>query len=62
MVGEKKRFSCDRCGSGFTSNYKHSLLRHIKNVHEGDVKKQKEVYKGVRKCHGVITKQRAIEI
>ena len=35
MVGERKRFSCDRCRSGFTTNWKNSLLRHIKTVHEG---------------------------
>ena len=50
MVGEKKRFSCDRYGSGFTSYYKHSLLRHIKNVHEGDVKKAKG---GLQRCQEV---------
>ena len=66
MVREQKRYSCDRCGNAFTKNHKHSLLRHIKNIHEGDVKKvilkeekikkhsQKRVQGGVHKCQEVV--------
>ena len=50
MVGQQKRYSCDRCGNAFTTNYKHSLLRHIKNIHEGDVEK---VIGGIHKCQEV---------
>ena len=32
-----KKYSCDRCGNSFKTNHKWSLLRHIKNIHEGDV-------------------------
>ena len=39
-VGGKK-YSCDRCG--LKTNHKRSLLRHIKNIHEGDVDKEKKV-------------------
>jgi len=36
-----KKFSCDRCG--IKTNHKRSLVRHIKNIHEGDVSKEKKV-------------------
>ena len=36
-----KKFSCDRCG--LKTNHKWSLLRHIKNIHEGDADKEKKV-------------------
>ena len=36
-----KKYSCDRCG--LKTNHKWSLLRHIKNIHEGDVDKEKKV-------------------
>ena len=57
-----KRYSCDRCGEGFKTNHRWSLLRHIKNIHEGDVNQvtykeeklkensKKKVQGGVHKC------------
>ena len=58
MVGELKKYSCDRCGNSFKTNYKRSLLRHIKNIHEGDVKKvmlkeEKRVRGGTHKCQEI---------
>ena len=49
-----KKYSCDRCNS-FKTNHKWSLLRHIRNIHEGDVNKgdeylKKKVLGGVYKC------------
>ena len=32
-----KKYSCDRCGKALKTNHRWSLLRHIKNIHEGDV-------------------------
>ena len=37
--GEEKKYSCDRCGKAFKTIHKRSLLRLIKNIHEGDVNK-----------------------
>lgn len=48
MSGGEKKYSCDRCGKGYQTNYKHNLLRHIRNIHEGDVKSNKG---GVFKCN-----------
>ena len=50
-----KKYSCDRCGNSFKTNHKWSLLRHIRNIHEGDVNKgdeylRKKVRGGVFKC------------
>ena len=50
-----KKYSCDRCGNSFKTNHKWSLLRHIRNIHEGDVDKgdeylRKKVRGGVYKC------------
>ena len=55
MDVKEKKYICDRCGEGFKTDRKWSLLRHIKNVHEGDVNKedrylQKKVPGGVHKC------------
>ena len=55
MDVKEKMYSCDRCGKGFKTIHRWSLLRHIKNVHEGDVNKedkylQKKVPGGVHKC------------
>ena len=68
-----KKYSCDRCsGKAFKTNHKWSLLRHIKNIHEGDVnqvilkeeklqkhskKKCRVVYTNVKKWHIAPTKQ-----
>ena len=67
-----KRYSCDRCGEGFKTNHRWSLLRHIKNIHECDVnqvtykeeklkenskKKCRVVYTNVKKRRIVPTKQ-----
>ena len=61
-----KYCSVDRCCNAFTTNHKLSLLRHIKNIHESDVKKvilkeekiqkhsQKRVQGGVHKCQEVV--------
>ena len=43
-----KKYSCDRCG--LKVGYKQSLLRHIKNIHEGDVNEEKKVSGNVYKC------------
>ena len=45
MEVKKKKYSCDRCGV-FQSDHKCSLVRHIKNIHEG----VKKVQKGILKC------------
>ena len=42
-----KRYSCDR----LKTNHRRSLLRHIKNIHEGDSKKK--VQGSVHKCQEV---------
>ena len=42
-----KKYSCDRCGNSFKTNHKWSLLRHIRNIHEGE---EKKVRGGVYKC------------
>lgn len=53
MEVKKKKYSCDRCGV-FQSDHERSLVRHIKNIHEGVVNKdnylQKKVQKGILKC------------
>ena len=43
-----KKYSCDRCGLKVVQ--KCSLLRHIRNVHEGDDTKEKKVPGDVYKC------------
>ena len=43
-----KKYSCDRCGLKVVQ--KQSLLRHIRNVHEGDDTKEKKVPGDVYKC------------
>ena len=43
-----KKYSCDRCGLKVVQ--KQSVLRHIKNVHEGDDNKEKKVPGNVYKC------------
>ena len=53
-----KKYSCDRCNS-FKTNHKWSLLRHIRNIHEGDDNKgneylQKKVRGGVYKCQEMV--------
>ena len=61
-----KKYSCDRCsGKAFKTNHRWSLLRHIKNIHEGDVNQvtykeeklkensKKKVQGGVHKCQEV---------
>ena len=73
MDVREKKYSCDRCGKAFKTNHKRSLLRHKKNIHEGDVnkvilkeeklqknsqKKYKVVYTNVKKWHGATTKQK----
>ena len=62
MDVKEKKYSCDRCGEGFKTNHRWSLLRHIKNIHEGDVNQvtnkeeklkensKKKVQGGVHKC------------
>ena len=62
MDVREKKYSCDRCGKAFKTNHKRSLLRHIKNIHEGDVNKvilkeeklqkhfNKKIQGGVHKC------------
>ena len=68
-----KKYSCDRCGGkAFQTNHRWSLLRHIKNIHEGDVnqvtlkeeklqknskKKYRVVYTNVKKWHIAPTEQ-----
>ena len=47
MDRKQKQYTCDRCCSGFTTNYKHCLVRHIKRIHEGVVKTVKG---GLHKC------------
>ena len=41
MSGGEKKYSCDCCGKGYQTSYKHNLLRHIRNIHKGDVKSNK---------------------
>ena len=42
----RKKYSCDRCGNGYQTDFKQNLLRHIRNIHEGDIKQQKnEIFK-----------------
>ena len=41
MDVEGKKFSCDRCGLKVA--HKRSLLRHVRNVHEGDDNNEKKV-------------------
>ena len=48
MDVEGKKFSCDRCGLKVA--HKRSLLRHVRNVHEGDDNKEKKVPGNVYKC------------
>ena len=43
-----KKYSCDRCG--LKVGYRQSLLRHIKNIHEGDVNEEKKVPGNVYEC------------
>ena len=43
-----KKYSCDRCG--LKVGYRRSLLRHIKNIHEGDVNEEKKVPGNVYEC------------
>ena len=50
MTGKEKRYSCDRCGKGYQTNFKHNLLRHIKNIHEGNEKLSKD---GIHRCKEV---------
>ena len=72
MDVKEKKYSCDRCGKGVKANHRWSLLRHIKNIHEGDVnqvtyeeeklkenskKKYRVVYTNVKKRHIAPTKQ-----
>ena len=57
MDVSEKRYSCDRCGKAFKTNHKRSLLRHIKNIHEGDVNKvilkEEKLKNGVYECQEV---------
>ena len=48
MDVEGKKFSCDRCGLKVA--HKRSLLRHVRNVHEGDDNNEKKVPGNVYKC------------
>ena len=72
MDVKEKMYSCDRCGKGFKTIHRWSLLRHIKNIHEGDVnqvtfkeeklqenskKKYRVVYTNVKKRHIAPKKQ-----
>ena len=47
MTGKEKKYSCDRCGNGYQTNFKHNLLRHIQTIHEGNEKPPKD---GIHKC------------
>ena len=58
-----KKYSCDRCG--LKVGYRQSLLRHIKNIHEGDVNEEKKcqaMYTNVKSWRGVHTEQIILEI
>ena len=50
MTGKEKKYSCDRCGKGYQTDYKQNLLRHIRTIHEGNERPSKEI---VHKCREV---------
>ena len=51
MDVKEKKYKCDQCGEAFKTNHRWSLLRHIKNVHEGDVNKGNEYLQKKRAVH-----------